>query len=255
MSNTVFLAWQAPQSRRWYPIGRLRQEGETYTFVYTQGAIQARAQSGFRTLVSFPDLHERYESDEIFPLFENRVLASGRPEYSDFIEWLSIPRDEADPIAILARSGGHRATDTLEVFPCPEQDEAGRFRVHFFIHGLRHQTPTSQSRASRLESGERLRLQADYQNERDPHAQSLRTDEREPGDMHILGYLPRYLAHDVARMPEKSADWPRVEVERVNPSAPVHFRVLCSLSMSTSENFSMFTSEEFEPIDSEGKAN
>lgn len=246
--NSVFLAWQAPASRRWYPVGQLSREGETYTFVYTEGAREAQAESGFRAFGSFPELGERYESNEIFPLFENRVLGIGRPEYDDFVEWLNLPPDEADPIAILARSGGHRATDTLEMFPRPERGPDDVFQVHFFVHGLRHQIPAAQERAGRLQPGERLRLLHDYQNHRDERAQALRTDEVAPGDMHLLGYVPRYLAHDVIIAPERGEDVPLVQVERVNIEAPVHFRVLCRLSMPWPEDYEPFSSPSYQPI-------
>jgi len=42
---------------------------------------------------------------------------------------------------MLARSGGRRETDTLTVFPIPEPDSEGRYRLHFFLHGLRYLPP------------------------------------------------------------------------------------------------------------------
>ena len=42
----LYLAWQDPQSRQWFPVGKLSVEGGIYRFVYTKGAC-------FRKLYSF----------------------------------------------------------------------------------------------------------------------------------------------------------------------------------------------------------
>lgn len=246
-TTTVYLAWQAPQSRRWYPVGRLRRTGAQFEYVYTAGALDARDEDGFHPLVSFPDLHGRYESDSIFPLFANRLLSPGRREYDDFVEWLNLSQTEPDPLVLLARSGGHRLTDSLEVFPCPERGPDGVYRVHFFVHGVRHQSAAAQERMASLAPGERLRLQRDEQNERDPSAINLRTDEQHPGDMHLLGYLPRYLAEDFAGI-RFSSNAPVVEVERVNPDAPVHFSLLCRMAMPWPDEFKPFSGPLYRPL-------
>jgi len=39
---------------------------------------------------------------------------------------------------LLARNGGQRVTDRLEVFPPPEVDEDGLYNFHFFARELQH---------------------------------------------------------------------------------------------------------------------
>jgi hypothetical protein len=39
--NKLFLAWQEPESRRWYPIGCLEFDGKEYHFFYNQSATNA----------------------------------------------------------------------------------------------------------------------------------------------------------------------------------------------------------------------
>ncbi len=60
-------------------------------------------------------------------------MKPSRPDYKSYIQWLNIfqPEDE-EPMVILARSGGHKATDTLEVFPCPEPIN-GLYQFYFFV--------------------------------------------------------------------------------------------------------------------------
>jgi hypothetical protein len=94
-------------------VGRLSREGSEYVFTYTQGARSAEA-AGFRPLSSFPDFDQVYVSRELFPMFQNRLPPQSRPDYEDFVEWLDLERGEADPLVMLARSGGQRETDMFE---------------------------------------------------------------------------------------------------------------------------------------------
>jgi hypothetical protein len=245
--RTLFLAWQDPDKRRWFTVGRLDQTNGTYLFRYTKGAEEAR-QRGFTPIVSFPNLHATYESEDIFPLFANQVLPRNRPEFDDFVEWLSIPKDEADPVAILARAG-EQVADTLEIFPYPAKEDEGFYTVHFFVRGLRHQSPCAIKRVQTLEPGEELLVLPDVQNPYDRGACLLRTAERHEQDMHLMGYLPRYLAGEFGRLSREQMVNSRVEVVRVNPSpAPIHFRILCRLTMKWKQDRMPFDDEVYQPI-------
>lgn len=245
----LFLAWQDAISRRWFTIGRLTFDGETYRFVYTQGVHQAQLETDFQPLLAFPDLNVEYEAGKLFPLFSNRLLPRSRSDYADFVEWLSVPEHEDEPMALLARSGGQRVTDTLEVFPCPEPDAVGQYHVHFFAHGLSHMAEASRERATRATPGEPLLIVHDFQNPREPQALMMRTAETTPGDMHLMGYCPRYLLEDALKLLEKNQNLAHITVERVNPPpAPVQFRLLCRMTMSWSDNFQPFSGEAYQPL-------
>jgi hypothetical protein len=251
----LFLAWQDGVSRRWYTIGRLTSQGEKYRFEYTNGVLEAQKEAGFEPLRSFPNLYEVYHSDELFPLFSNRLLSPSRPDYKDFIQWLSLAQHENDPMALLARSGGRRKTDTLEVFPSPENDGTGQYQIHFFVHGLGHATPESIKRAESLERGERLLLMHDFQNPVEPRALSLRTAETKPGDMYLLGYCPRYLIDDIHKLIREGNDLPVVTVERVNrPPAPIQFRLLCRMTMAWAADFKPFSDYSYQPLQAKDEA-
>jgi len=75
--RTLFLAWQATDLRQWFPVGRLEADTEQsrYLFQYTRGALDAR-RGGFHPIASFPNLEQCYQSDDLFPMFRNRVLGS-----------------------------------------------------------------------------------------------------------------------------------------------------------------------------------
>lgn len=249
MDRTLFLAWQDPEERRWYTVGRLDYDQDTYQFSYTNEAVKA-THHGFTPIVSFPDLEKTYESSDLFPLFANQVLPPSRPEYDDFVEWLSVPKQEADPVAILARAG-ERMTDTLEIFPYPTKEDQSTYTAHFFVHGLRHQSPDAIERAQQLTPDEPLYLMKDVQNKADPDAVVLRTVETTPNDLHMVGYLPRYLADQLKNIGTAHLRDSSVHVVRVNPSpAPIHFRVLCRLTMHWPPGKAPFDGSAYQPIDS-----
>jgi len=242
--KTLFLAWQDPNSRFWFPIGRLTFDGETYVFVYIQGVKEAQKKCGFEALTSFPHLNEVYTSIYLFPVFANRLMPRSRPDYSTFIQWLNISQDQDDPIAILSRSGGQRQTDTLTVFPCPEPDKDGRYYLHFLSHGLRYLPSSAIERINRFEIGEKLWLAHEFQNPYDSQALTLTTE-----DHHIVGYCPRYLLSEVFKLLENGS-FVEMRVERVNPPpTPLQFRLLCNMT-AQGDNIP-FSSFEYQPLTNE----
>jgi len=242
--KTLFLAWQDSISRTWFPVGKLTHEDEMYHFVYLQGAIKAKNEANFQPIFSFPSLDHHYTSPELFPLFANRLLRPNRPDYKDFVQWLNVPADQDDPIALLARSGGERQTDSFEVFPCPERDENGSYHIHFFAHGLRHFPSDTQQYVQSLTVGAKLFVTHDLQNKFDSRALILRTE-----DLRLVGYCPRYLTQDFFELVCKFPQKVNVTVERVNPSpSPIQFRLLCSLTAEWSDDFHPFSAPIFDAL-------
>lgn len=242
--KTLFLAWQDPDSRLWFPIGRLTFEDDKYHFVYLQGAIEAQKQCKFEPLLSFPELSKHYTSTELFPIFSNRLMPRSRPDYPKFIKWLNLPEDEEDPIALLARSGGRRETDTLTVFPGPEPNEEGKYHIHFFSHGLRHLPEGSIERINCFQPGDKLLLAHEFQNPYDPKALTLNTE-----DHYIVGYCPRYLGNTIFQLLSKDPNRVEVLVERVNLTpTPLQFRLLCSMTANWHDEFCPFSEKEYQSI-------
>ena len=237
----LYLAWQDPQSRQWLPVGKLSVEGGIYRFAYTKGATRSK---NFVPLGFMQDLHEVYRSRDMFPLFANRLISKKRPEYRDFLRWLDLRDDEADPLVLLARTEGVRETDSLTVFPCPEPDAKGRYVVHFFTHGLRHLPEDARIRVGTLRAGDRLYLMPDPQNSHDSYAIALRTDD--PAT--IVGYCPRYISRDFLEILENSPDSGEVRVKRLNAEAPIQLRLLCTLTADWPENFKPCSSEFYQEL-------
>jgi len=240
--KALFIAWQDTQSRRWAPVGRLTQEGGIYRFVYTRGAEEMPC---FHPFGRMQDLHKAYKSEELFPIFANRILAKNRPEYRDYLNWLGLSESQYDALDELARTGGLRATDSLELFPCPEPVEGNNYEVYFFCRGLRHLHSENQERARRLKPGERLYLMQDLQNSHDTMALLMRTDD----PVTLVGYAPRYYSAEFTQLIKTtSTDQVKVTVEQVNNDAPIQYRVLCKLSSPWPANFFPCTNKQFEAL-------
>lgn len=238
--KALFVAWQEPESRRWLPVGRLTFENGQYKFVYTRGAKEAKDFMPFGRMV---DLESAYVSDVLFPLFSNRVLPKSRPEYGDYLRWLGLSGSE-DQLEVLARSGT-RATDTLEMIPCPEPTVDKNYEVYFFSHGVRHLKAEDQTNISKLRQGDRLYLMRDQQNEHDPMALLMRT-----GDpIFCVGYCPRFYSGDFSRLlTSVGAENVHVSVEQINPDAPAQLRLLCKLVAPWPAEFSACAMDQYQPL-------
>lgn len=241
--KSLYVAWRSADPRQgWRPVGRLEFSDGVYRFRYTKGSEKP----GFAPFVGMADRDRVYESEQLFPLFANRLLSESRPEYEDFLQWGGFDATtRPDPISILGVTEGLRQTDAIEVFPCPHPDAEGCYLNRFFLHGLRWLPPAALERASRLLVDEHLRLFPDFQNKDDPHAVGMRTD----SERMIVGYFPRYLAHDVWELFRScDVDFLRVTVVRVNPAAPLQNRVLCQLRACWPEGFMPCSSDDFQPL-------
>lgn len=230
--KVLFIAWQDPETRRWIPVGRLTHGNGSFRFEYTRGAKES---PNFEPFGWMRNLNFAYESEKLFPLFANRILPKSRPEYGDYLRWLGLNESESNELEVLGRSGGVRETDTLEIFPCPEPDRNHNYVGYFFSHGLRHLTRENQTRAKTLNPDERLYLIRDVQNEVDPTALLLRTE----NPIAFVGYCPRYLSSEFCKLIEQSGTRQvRVSVERVNVDAPSELTVLCKIVAPWPKGFS-----------------
>ena len=245
----LFVAWQNPKNHSYFPVGHLQHLDdageEYYEFTYIKGASEA-AEQGFEPFLTFPQLGETYRSKDLFSFFTNRVLLPSRSDYEEFVSSLGLTAENPSPIQILARSGGRRATDSIEVFAPPLRDSvAGRNRLasYFFLaHGVRHMKDCAQRFAETLKHGDRLFIMHDLQNPADRDALTLRTE-----DYCCVGFLPRYLLADSWELLRTDGAI-EVTVERLNPPpAPVQQRILCKLQAVPEEDFQPCSSDVYKP--------
>lgn len=238
--NSLYVAWQEPQTRTWLVVGQLtyHRDKHVYQFSYTKGAQKS---PHFVPFARMKNLYQPYFATELFPVFANRLLSKSRPEYQAYLQWLNIPSIEQDNrLLLLARSGGKRATDSLEVFPSHERHAEGIEEFYFFSRELRHLPTETLDRINHLRPGEPLLLVPEPHNQ--AYAIALPTDESVK-----VGYCPPYLAKPLWRQIEYHI-W--LKVAKVNQEAPLQFRLLCRWAFNLPENFQPFLDEEFDRLSS-----
>lgn len=241
--KTLYLGWRDKERRQWYPVGRLDAEADLprFRFRYTAGAERAKKEVGFPPLYDFPDMNRDYQSPELFALFRNRVIAKGRPDRTEYLECLDLP-ENANSVEILSVNGGHRVTDSFEVFPKIEKDQNGDFVCRFLLHGLQDASTSALQKIDQLKKGEELCVALGSTDSEARQVVQIQTK-----DHHAIGRVPRYLMGDiVAAMAESPAY--SAHVVKVNPQpAPLNQRVLIEMKGRWSQHEPM-SGEDFVPI-------
>jgi len=239
--TVLYLAWQEPKERHWFPVGRLCFDGSIYRFGYTKGAMRS---PDFMPFAQMPHLNSSYASTELFPLFKNRILSTSRPEYPSFLNWLDLESGEDEPLTLLARTGGERATDSLRIVPCPTPSPDGVYQMSFFSHGIRYLPESIQAFIENLSVGDNLFLMPDPQNPYDSDALALRMASQAV----IVGYCPRYLNHDFSILLQADPRATRAHVKRVNRAAPLQLRLLCTIQAPWPKHFQPCSGEDYEVL-------
>ncbi len=241
----LFVSWRSPKTRLVHPVGRLTHDPAThgYEFCYIRAVAGATA-DGFVPFPEFPSLQVFYRAHNLFPLFANRVMPKSRPDYRSFLDALGLSPETADPMVILARTGGTRQTDQIELVPVPKPAADGCYSTHCLLRAVKYMPePAVGGRLELLRRGERLLMFDDWQNPADRFAIGVRTE-----DNYMVGYLPAYLTIDVGELRTRCE---RIEllVDRYNPPpAEAHHRVLCKLVSCWPSGFIPFADERFQPV-------
>lgn len=236
----LFVSWRDPRGSI-RPIGCLtrhrRGADEGYSFVYLKLAERL---DGFEPLPGLPDLHQRYQSSRLFPVFANRVMPRSRPEFDALAARVDLAGD-VDPFEVLARSGGRRATDRIEVFSAPERAADGSSCVLFFVRGIRH-VPGGTEAADVLRPGDHLVLVNEPTNEHNPRAIVTRAS-----DGRQVGWVPDYLVDHVHDLRELNGEEPLATVVHVNTrDVPSHLRLLCRLTAPWPEGYEPLSGPDFQ---------
>jgi hypothetical protein len=220
LPQTILVLWRAPGAGDLLPVGRLvvRESTPRFEFTYEPGVATARDR-GFALFLEFPDVAHDYTSDELFPLFANRLMGASRPDYPAWVERHGLEPGTLDELSLLVRADGRRATDRVELIGLPTRaDGRPTLTSWFFARGL---TAAQENEIGTLVKGESLEIS-------DAHREELRTGLKTRRGQ-LVGYVPNsaiFQVQDVVR----DAVLPTVFVERVNPPpTPIHHRLLCRL--------------------------
>ncbi len=237
----LYATWRNPEGLI-RPVGMLTRlqtdEGESYRFVYLKAA---EAFGGFRSLPGLDDLHHRYESAHLFPVFRSRQMPRTRPDYVDFVGRLALD-EETDPFEVLIRSEGWRATDRIEVFAHPERTPEGDLTTLFFARGIRHIGGAAEA-VDDMRAGDGLELVDEPENPVNRRAILLNTRTGRS-----VGYVPNYLVETIHELRDLGSDV-SVTAEHVNPgTAPPHMRLLCRLRAPWPDGYKPLSGPEYQPI-------
>jgi hypothetical protein len=164
-----------------------------------------------------PDIHPDYACR--MPLARPHEMARDCPH-------LGLPADLTDPIAYVARSGGYRQTDRLDVFPEVKPDRDGCYRFFFGLGNFNLQVD-SRLLTEIVRSPDRLEFCGQI------------AIDRQTGI--ALGSLPGYITEIIAQHPEHV----RLQIERANDSFFTRQKLLCS---ATCPGFRPFATDSYLPI-------
>lgn len=248
----LVVTWQHPITRSISPVALLEFDGHAYTFHYIRNALVV---ADFRPFLGFAALDRRYVSDRLFPLFAQRAMTPRRPDFTRWVTQLGLDED-ATPWEQIARSGGRRHGDTIQLFPVPVVAN-GRIDCDFLVHGMRHiargpiqvgdrsihVSPAQlEERLSTLQPGDELALCNEPLNPKNPRAILTTTTDEIP-----LGWAPDLLVDEIHRI---QAGSPAVVTARsVNgPEAGWHLRLLVHLSAAVPNHFEVFTAPSWETL-------
>ena len=246
----LVVTWQHPADRNIEPVGFLDYDGQCYRFGYIRHALSVK---DFRPLLGFRDLHGVYSSEDLFPLFAQRVMDPRRPDYQRYVERLGLS-EEASPWEQITRSQGRRQGDTIQLLPQPTTD-GETLTCLFLVNGVRHipdeplvldgrpiEVTREQVEAalSRLHPGDALQLVREPANKHNPLALLVMAPAATP-----VGWVPNLMVEDMHKLIAR-ADV-SVTAEHINgPDAPWHLRLLARLTARGAGDFRFFTGEEWD---------
>ena len=237
----LVVTWQHPVNRRIEPVGMLSCGAAGFRFWYLRRASEV---DGFQPFLGFPDLSNEYSSEQLFPLFAQRVMSTKRADYSRYLQSLLLS-DAATEWEILARSQGQREGDGIRVFLEPEVASDGQTATTFFVHGVRHRLQDDPSAVEgaldRLAPGQSLRLVDEPDNPVDRRALLVSED-----DGVALGWVPSVLLDYVHAV--RAHGEPRLVVDHVNGrDVPPGYRLLVTLSGQVEPGLRPFSGEGWAP--------
>lgn len=244
--SRLIVSWQHPDVRAMEPVGVLSFDGATYRFEYLE---RARTLDGFQPLLGFPEIGRLYESDELFPLFAQRAMDPRRPDFERYVRDLALDATSS-PWEQIARSGGGREGDTLQLFPVPRFVD-GSWHCYFLASGVRYMMsksvridgedrgsyslPQLEDLLSGLKAQEPLSIHSESENNWSSFALLLATSDGQP-----LGYVPHLLV-EALQAPVASGAV-QMAVEQVNPAdAGWHMRLLVEMNADLERTFEFFS--------------
>lgn len=179
--DRLVVIWGDPQQGNRHLIGKLTRSEGMFRFWYEDDLTSARTR-GFQMLPEFPEHRgagRPYVERYLFPLFGERIPAPSRPDAKQMMRAWGVDHPD-DQFEVLAKSGGIRATDRLELAEYRAADDDLVRPLEFRIASRRFLTEPAP-----LAIGDAVSLRREPDNDADPQAVIVDRNERR------AGYVPR----------------------------------------------------------------
>jgi hypothetical protein len=213
------------EDRLWFPIRKM---------IWHNGQYQTCFLKGVKDLVEAAPLWRHHFKPEVLEVVKTTHevhcdyacrMPLDRPEEMPwYLPSLGLPTDLLDPIAFVARSGGYRETDSLDIFPEVQPDVDGSYRFYFLLRKL---YLVNEAVLNGLIEGDAIAPQ-------DWWAIQRSTGQR-------IGILPGYIRALFVSHPQQV----EMKIQQVNHSTILQSRLLCSL---TCRGFIPFSSTEYRTL-------
>lgn len=235
--NSIYILWQDQYSKLWHPVAKLTREKNLYRLNYTKGA------SSSKHFIPFPQMTELdsiYESNELFPFFQNRILPKSRPEFKNIIDWLDMTSDSFDPLDYLSVTGGERKTDNYRILKLPTLIN-GKFIINFLVSGIHYLGNETQEKIKELSKN--LELDYIYETDNPIDSNAIKLVDRKSGL--FVGYCPRYLVNDFKKLLDRNPESSHFKIKKLNIDAPASYRMVCSFESSENEQYKPLNFNEY----------
>jgi hypothetical protein len=213
------------ESTLWFPVRKMVWHDQKYHTACLHGVKSLiEAAPLWRYIFPSETLEIIKTTRDVYWDFSRRMPLDRPQEMSWYLSNLGLPVDLNDPIAYVARSGGYRETDSLDVFPEVEPDADGCYRFYFLLRKLHLVNPSVLNAI-----GEKDEIDV-----RDWWA-----IQRSTGNQ--IGTLPGYIRALVINHSQHV----NLKIEQVNRDTLLQDRLLCSL---TCREFTPFSEIEYSPV-------
>lgn len=236
--KSVFILWQdkSHSGRMWHPVAKLIQsEQGIYTLTYTQGAKNPR----FQPFPLMVDKTKTYQSRELFAFLKNRIPPASRPEHEELFNWCNLDTS-ANYLDLLSVSGGEKVTDNYRVISLPEKIN-NQYTNSFFISGIRYLSEERKKLVEKFPVSHELQYEFEDDNVNDAQAVLLLDKDQDL----IIGYYPKYLTSDLRKLHDLAKKSIRIEIVRINKTAPEQFKILCKTISDWPLGFNPCDDEQF----------
>jgi hypothetical protein len=209
--DRLSVIWGALSDRGRHVVGHLTRDriGGPYRFWY-EADLSAAVAQGFVLFPTFPELRTEssaYEARYLFATFADRIPSPHRLDRDSVVATWGVENAD-DQFELLAKSGGLRATDRIELAEYRAAEDPLTKPLEFRVAGSKY-VPV-ELRAT-LAAGDALRFEREPTNKADPAATIVATT----SDGKRAGYVPRQYSRLVARLLDAGVHLTAVAVREI----------------------------------------